>query len=187
VVVVEEPDEEPKVYQQQAYNANIESKKAAASVITPPMSPTMEFAPSPKFEEHCPPRPHIEHHRKKHISPPASYISSSSTTRSNRHHRNKMKYRRQPIDNREEIKSSRIFQMPSFSRQYQATPIPPRFHQRFFHPNNDFNLPPNPNFQWVFQLFHIKNKFLFFFSSFLLRDIIKMDIQKIGHVHMHHQ
>jgi hypothetical protein len=39
--------------------------------------------------------------------------------------------------------------MPSFSRQYQSTPIPPRFQQRLFNPNNELNLPPNPNFPWV--------------------------------------
>jgi len=110
----------------------------------------MEPTPPPKFPERSTP-PNIEHHRKKHVSPPVSQMSSTSTTRSNRRHKNKMKYRRQQTDNREEIKSSRIFQMPSFSRQYQSTPNPSRFQQRFFHPNNDFNIPPNPNFQWVFK------------------------------------
>jgi len=89
-----------------------------------------------------------KNHHKKQGSPPTSHMSSTSTPRSHRHHRNKTKYRRQQTDNREEIKSSRVFQMPSFSRQYQSTPIPPRFQQRFFIPNNDYNIPPNPNFQW---------------------------------------
>jgi hypothetical protein len=128
------------------------------------MSPTMESAP-PKFEKRSPPLPpNIEHHRKKQASPLASPMSSSSTPRSNRHHRNKMKYRRQQTDHREEMKSSRVFQMPGCSRPFQATPIPPRFQQRFFVPNPEFNMPPNPNFPWVFQLnsYQINSLFLFF-------------------------
>jgi hypothetical protein len=116
----------------------------------------MESTPPPKVPERSTP-PNIEHRRKKHVSPPVSQMSSTSTTtRSNRRHKNKMKYRRQQTDNREELKSSRIFQMPSFSRQYQGTPNPSRFQQRFFHPNNDFNIPPNHNFQWVFKYFLIQ-------------------------------
>jgi hypothetical protein len=151
VVVVEEPDEEPKVYPQQAYNANIESRRAAASVLTPPMSPDMESLSPSKSQERSPPPPPstIEHQRKKPTSPPVSHMSSSSTARSNRHYKNKTKYRRQPPDTRDEIRSSRVFHMPSFSRPYQATPTPPRFQQRLYNPNNEFNLPPNPNFPWV--------------------------------------
>ena len=156
VVVVEEPDEEPKVYEQQAYNANIESKQAAASMLTPPSSPqTMRSTPQ------SPASIRTEQTQKKQEAPPISHVSSTSTTRSNhRHHqRNKTKYRRQ----KDEQKASNIFQMPSFSRQYQATPIPPRFQQRFYHPNQDFHPPqtPNPNFSWVFS-------FILFIHSFIL-------------------
>ncbi len=113
------------------------------------MSPDMESLSPSKSQERSPPPPTIEHQHKKQTSPPASQMSSSSTARSNRHYKNKTKYRRQPADNRDEIKSSRVFHMPSFSRQYQSTPIPPRFQQRLFNPNNELNLPPNPNFPWV--------------------------------------
>jgi hypothetical protein len=164
VVVVEEPDEEPKIYQQQAYNANIESKKSGAPVVSPPMSPPMVSPSSTKFGERSRPSSR-ENMGTKFFSPPPSQMSSASTTHSNRRQRNKMKYRRQQTENRDELKSSRIFQLPSFSRRYQPTVTPPpsRVQQRFFptehdfRKKSDFNLPPppppqappNPNVQWV--------------------------------------
>ncbi|CAF0811218.1 unnamed protein product [Rotaria sordida] len=157
VIVIEEPDEEPKVYQQQVYNANIETKKATSSIITPPMSPPMESVPPPKLEDHSQPSKR-EHRRTKHMSPSTSQMSSSSTTRSRRRHKNKMKYRRQQIDNREEPKLSHPFPMSSFSRQFQSTPIPSSFQQRFYPRDNSFRMKtpftiptnPNPNPQWRF-------------------------------------
>ncbi|CAF1200912.1 unnamed protein product [Adineta steineri] len=161
VVVVEEPDEEPKVYQQQAYNANIESKKAASSIVSPITSPELDCPSPEKFEERSRP-PSFEHHLHHHhryVSPPPSHISSVSTSRSNRRHRNKMKYRRQPTEPREEPKPTRLFDMPSFTRHYPPTTTPPlsRFQHRFstehdLRIKNEFNLLPppssNPNVQW---------------------------------------
>lgn len=125
------------------------------------MSPAIVSMASTKYEERSRP-PSRENFGAKFVSPPPSQMSSASTTYSNRRHRNKMKYRRQQIDNRDDIKSSRIFQAPSFSRHYHptVTPPPPRFQQRFFSTEhdfrmkNDFNLPPPPpppppNVQWV--------------------------------------
>ncbi|CAF2523271.1 unnamed protein product [Rotaria sp. Silwood2] len=155
VVVIEEPDEEPKIYQQQVYNANIEIKRATASIITPPMSPPMEPAPQPTLEDHSQ-QSNRERRRTKYTSPSISQLSSTSTTHSHRRHKNKMKYRRQHIDNREEPKLSHPFPMPSFSRQFQSTPTPPRFQQGFFSRDNDprmknpFTTPTNSNFQWRF-------------------------------------
>ncbi|CAF0913968.1 unnamed protein product [Rotaria sp. Silwood1] len=156
VVVIEEPDEEPKIYQQQVYNANIETKRATASIITPPISPpTMESVPQPTLEDYS--QSSIrEHRRAQNISPSISQISSVSTARSHRRHKNKMKYRRQHIDNREEPKLSQRLSRSSFARQYPSTPVPPRFQQRFFPRDNDprmknpFTIPTNPNFQWKF-------------------------------------
>ena len=147
-MVVEEPDEEPKIYQQQAYNANIESKKAAAAAAaashpSPSSSPALESPTLSKSRQQSPAAT-IEYQPKKQTSPP-----NASHTRSHRAPKNKMKYRRQHNDTREEMKSSRVFHMPGTSRPYQATPIPPRFHQRFVHPNADFHRSSNPNFQWV--------------------------------------
>ncbi|CAM4741588.1 unnamed protein product [Rotaria magnacalcarata] len=155
VVVVEEPDEEPKIYQQQAYNANIESKAAAASLITPPMSPAQDEVPQTQDENHSrtsSPR----HRRTKHASPSVSQLSSASTARSNRRRKNKMKYRRQKLDNRDEPKPSRACPMPNSSRQYPVTPTPPRFQQRFFPRDHPFQMkspfapPTNLNFQWKY-------------------------------------
>ena len=98
-----------------------------------------------------------EHHPTKRVSPPIARMSSSSslssTARSNRLHKNKnkMKYRRQQTDDRQELKFPRMFHRPRFTRRYQATPTPTPTHsqQRFFTRDNAFHMPRNPNFQWV--------------------------------------
>lgn len=119
------------------------------------MSPTMESASSPRIEDHSRGSSHPRRDTRQ-TSPSTSHKSSSSVARSNRRHKNKMKYRRQKKENREEPKLSQGFGMPSFSRQYQSTPVPPHFQQRFFVRDSDFrmkntfNMPPNANFQWVY-------------------------------------
>lgn len=156
VIVVEEPDEEPKVYQQQAYNENIQFKAASTSFITPPMSPRTEPSPGSQDKDSMPPLA-PPNRRTKHSSPSISQLSSTSTN-SELQRKNKMKYRRQKLDKRDEPNLSRAFPMPSFSHQYRATPppVPPsRMQQRFFVRDNNFpmtspfQMPPNPNFAWV--------------------------------------
>jgi hypothetical protein len=206
VVVVEEPDEEPKVYQQQAYNANIELKKAAAAAataataaaatttstctITPPLTPTLG-SPSPSTPINFPAandyvsfsnatrnrkKDQHESHRSRYVSPTASRVSSSSTTSSYRHRKSKMKYRRQHAEypsaqNDEQEnrchpnRSSRLFQMPSFTRSCQAGASDSSCfaqHQRFFPTNRDMRRNTTIHegtsaspFQWVSRTYRI--------------------------------
>ena len=176
VVVVEEPDEEPKIYQQQAYNANIESRKAAAaaaaaaSVMTPPLTPTSNRSSSPS-----PPNPpHIDHQpsnfgrtrtsgrsrHRRYVSPVAgaSRMSSSSTTRSHRRRRrNKMKYRRQPFEQQKDNPSSHAFHIPNFVPRYPQTPPPTSMQfQRRFYPHDPEMTQQGavPPFQWVMKRIH---------------------------------
>ena len=176
VVVVEEPDEEPKIYQQQVYNANIESRKAAAaaaaarSIITPPMSPDMRSpspAPNPTpSEDHSGQysrAPSHERHwrtgnRTKYVSPPASHLSTSSAALSYRRQRNKMKYRRQQKDhavNREGKRKDdeeNCHQRTKASRIFQMPSMtrhyPAAGTAPRFHPRL-FTAADNPAFQWV--------------------------------------
>jgi len=211
-VVVEEPDEEPKIYQQQAYNAKIESRKAAAaaaaaaaSVITPPLTPTSSHSPAPS-----PPNPtHVEHQppthgrtrtrRTRYASPAAATrMSSSSTTRSyRRRRRNKMKYRRQQAE-QEKGNVQNSFQPPPYPPRYPVTPPPSmHFQQRFFSHETEKN--PNravPPFQWVqknsLKTHKNEKKFRFFFlSDFndLLRhlDDHPLLLQIVFVIHKRHQ
>lgn len=178
-MVVEEPDEEPKIYQQQAYNAKIESKKAAAAaaasaaaaaaaaaaatIITPPATPTS--CPSPSRSSSKPPpqvdpvppttqaRTRPAHQR--YVSPAAGHrMSSSSTNRSyRRRKRNKMKYRRQQAEQQKEGPSNG-FQMPKYPPRYPLTPPPSKhFQQSFFSHDVEMNPPGTTGtpFQWVIQ------------------------------------
>jgi hypothetical protein len=112
VIVVEEPDEEPIVYDQQVYNENIQSKQTT------------------------------------NIKSP-----SCSTIRSKKQPRNKMKYRRQTLNNE-------TYQQENQYRHYQP---PPRFQQRFYNKENDFrmrtdfSISRNQNNQWVLYLPIVKN------------------------------
>jgi hypothetical protein len=134
VIVVEEPDEEPKIYEQQAYNDNIESKQSANN-----RSPVTH---SPKFEN-------CEHYRRSPIG------SSSSTVRNNRRRKHKNKHHREKMDNELHIdeKDEQSEKMSSYSRPFEP---PPRFPSHRPHPKekdfrmrNDFSVPPNLTSQWV--------------------------------------
>ncbi|CAF1536247.1 unnamed protein product, partial [Adineta steineri] len=143
VIVVEEPDEEPKIYEQQAYNENIELKQSANK-----QSP---LSNSPKLDS-------CEHCRRSPIG------SSCSTVRTHRRRKHKMKHHREKYDNELHIdeKDHQSEKVPSYSRHYDATPRfhlhqqppPPQQQQRIygkekdFRMRNDLSVPPNFNSQW---------------------------------------
>ena len=138
IFVVEEPDEEPKVYPQQ------DNAKSTPS----PLRESIQFD-------------------KQASSPRSPMVSSTSTVHAHRRRRNKTKYRRQNNDTppqhhpREQFnQKSRIFHAPSYSRYYEPAPPrqptpPPRFQQRFpmkendFRVRTDFSMPSNMSHQWV--------------------------------------
>ncbi|CAF3113044.1 unnamed protein product [Rotaria sp. Silwood2] len=137
VVVIEEPDEEPKVYEQKVYNENINLKQKSKEVNYPLVNTSQ-----------------LNDHEQNQRSTP---ISSCSTVCLNRRRKNKMKYYQQNLDN--DINKNDKKQNQKSSNYYHHYDLPPRFQQQFFNKENifrmtnDFDMPQNFNIHWRFNRF----------------------------------
>ncbi|CAF1449846.1 unnamed protein product [Rotaria magnacalcarata] len=137
LVVIEEPDEEPKIYEQKVYNENIESKHKPAE-FTYPLVDASKFA---GHKQHQRPTP----------------VSSSSTICLNRRQKNKMKYYQQNQNNETNKKNKKQNKKPSNyhhhsqqQQQQQHYEVPPRFQQQFFNDENIFRMTNNFSYHWKF-------------------------------------
>ncbi|CAF3418457.1 unnamed protein product [Rotaria socialis] len=141
LVVIEEPDEEPKIYEQKVYNENIESKHKPTEVTYP-------LVDASKFVGH-------EQHQR------PTHVSSSSTICLSRRQKNKMKHYQQNQNNEMNKKNKKQNKNPSNyhhhhhhpqqqQQQQQHYEVPPRFQQQFFNNENIFRMTNDFNYHWKF-------------------------------------